>query len=121
MKIWLLQHIHTLFAVFGRLAHTPVASLFNIGVIGIALALPVGFYVGLANLQGFSRELSADPQISVFLTLDAGRADAARIESRLQQHPDVRKFRYVSREQALADIKNMRKIDAVYVAGNKVQ
>ena len=106
MKIWLLQHIRTLFAVFGRLAHTPVASLFNIGVIGIALALPVGFYVGLANLQGFSRELSADPQISVFLTLDAGRADAARIESRLQQHPDVRKFRYVSREQALADIKN---------------
>ena len=106
MKIWLLQHIRTLFAVFGRLAHTPVASLFNIGVIGIALALPVGFYVGLANLQGFSRELSADPQISVFLTLDADRADAARIENRLKQHPDVRKFRYVSREEALADIKN---------------
>lgn len=106
MKIWLLQHIRTLFAVFGRLAHTPVASLFNIGVIGIALALPVGFYVGLANLQGFSRELSAAPQISVFLTLDADRADAAQIESRLKQHPDVRKFRYVSREQALADIKN---------------
>lgn len=106
MKIWLLQHIRTLFAVFGRLAHTPVASLFNIGVIGIALALPVGFYVGLANLQGFSRELSAAPQISVFLTLDADRADAAQIESRLKQHPDVHKFRYVSREQALADIKN---------------
>lgn len=106
VKIWLLQHLRTLLAVFGRLAHAPVASLFNIGVIGIALALPVGFYVGLVNLQGFSRELSADPQISLFLALDADRADVAQIEGRLKQHPDVRKFRYVSREQALADIKN---------------
>lgn len=106
MRAWLLQHARTLFAVFGRLAHSPVASLFNIGVIGIALALPVGFYVGLANLQSFSRELPADPQISLFLALDAGRADVAQIESRLKQHPEVRKFRYVSREQALADIKS---------------
>ena len=106
MRAWLLQHARTLFAVFGRLAHSPVASLFNIGVIGIALALPVGFYVGLANLQSFSRELPADPQISLFLALDAGRADVAHIESRLKQHPGVRKFRYVSREQALADIKS---------------
>lgn len=106
MRAWLLQHARTLFAVLGRLAHSPVASLFNIGVIGIALALPVGFYVGLANLQSFSRELPADPQISLFLALDAGRADVAQIESRLKQHPGVRKFRYVSREQALADIKS---------------
>ncbi len=106
MKIWLLQHARALFAVFGRFTRTPVASLFNIGVIGIALALPTGFYVGLANLQGFSRELSAAPQISLFLALDASRADAAQIESHLKQHPGVRKFSYVPREQALADLRN---------------
>jgi len=105
MKIWISQHIRTLIAVIARLARTPLASLFNIGVIGIALALPAGFYVGLFNLQGFSRELAADPQISLFLALDAGPADLAQIENRLRQLPGVRKFRYISREQALADIK----------------
>lgn len=106
MKIWISQHIRTLIAVIARLARTPLASLFNIGVIGIALALPAGFYVGLFNLQGHSRELAADPQISLFLALDAGPADLAQIENRLRQLPGVRKFRHISREQALADIKS---------------
>lgn len=106
MKIWISQHARTLIAVIARLARTPVASLLNIGVIGISLALPVGFYVGLFNLQGFSRELAADPQISLYLALDAGATDIAQIENRLRQQPGVRKYRYISREQALADIKN---------------
>jgi cell division transport system permease protein len=106
MKIWLSQHARTLIAALGRMVRAPLASLFNIGVIGIALALPVGFYVGLANLQGFAREVSAAPQISLFLALDANRADIAQIESRLQQHPGVRKFRFISRDQALQDLKN---------------
>jgi cell division transport system permease protein len=86
--------------------HAPLASLFNVGVIGVALALPAGFYVGLANVQGFSHSLATDPQISLFLALDATRADVAQIENRLKRHPEVRKARYVSREQALRDMKN---------------
>ncbi len=106
MKNWLLQHVRALFAVFGRLARSPVASLFNIGVIGIALALPVGFYVALTNLQSFSHDLATPPQVSLFLALDAGRGDIEQIEGRLRQHAGVRNFKFVSREQALADLKN---------------
>lgn len=105
MKIWLSQHVRTFAATLAKLARSPVASLLNIGVIGIALALPVGFYVGLTHLQEFARELATDPQLSVFLALDAGRSDAAQIETRLKRHPAVRKFSYVSREQALRDMK----------------
>ena len=105
MKNWLRQHLRALLAAVARLARSPVASLFNTGVIGIALALPLAFYVALTNLQGFSRGLAATPQISVFLALDAGRAEADQIASRLKQHAGVRSFRYVPREQALADLK----------------
>lgn len=105
MRVWLSQHARTFAATLGRLVRSPVASLLNIGVIGVALALPVGFYVGLAHLQEFARELATDPQLSVFLALDASRSDAAQIETRLKQHPAVRKFSYVSREQALRDMK----------------
>ena len=105
MRTWLTQHARTLAGTVARLAHAPVASLLNIGVIGIALALPVGFYVGLVNLQALARDLAADPQLSLFLTLDATSADVARTEERLRRHPGVRKFRHVPRDQALADLK----------------
>lgn len=105
MRIWLAQHARALAATLVQLARSPMASLLNIGVVGIALALPVGFYVGLANLQGVTRELAAEPQLTLFLALDAGSTDAARIEARLKQHPGVRKFSFISREQALQEMK----------------
>jgi len=105
MRTWLTQHSRTLSSTVARLARAPVASLLNIGVIGIALALPVGLYVGLVNLQALARDLATEPQLSIFLTLDAARTDVARIEDRLRRHPGVRKFSHVPRDQALADLK----------------
>lgn len=105
MRIWLSQHARTLGMTLGKFFRSPVASLLNIGVIGVALALPAGFYVGLVNLQSLSQGLAAAPQLSLFLALDANRADIAQIEGRLRQHAQVHKFKYVSREQALADMK----------------
>lgn len=106
MRVWLSQHVRTLAATIGQLARSPVTSLLNIGVIGIALALPVGFYVGLVNLQGLAGRVPAEPQLTLFLALDAGGADAQRIEARLKQHPGVRKFAFVSRDEALRDLKS---------------
>ena len=105
MKAWFWHHVDTFFTTLARFARAPFATLFNVGVIGIALALPAGLYVALANLQGYAQALASDPQLSVFLALDAGGADAEKIETRLRQHPDVRELRYVSREQALKELK----------------
>ena len=96
MKAWLWHHFDSLRSTLVRFGRAPLASLFNIGVIGIALALPAGLYVGLANLQNSARELASDPQLSLFLALDAGRAEAAEIEGRLKRHSGVRAYRYVS-------------------------
>lgn len=105
MRVWLSQHVRTLAATLAKLVRSPVASLLNIGVIGVALALPVGLHVGLTHLQGLARGLAADPQLSLFVALDASRNDVAQIETRLKQHPAVRKFSYISREQALREMK----------------
>lgn len=88
-----------------RLARTPLASLLNIGVIGVALALPLAFYVVLVNVQGMARDNTTAPQVSVFLTLDAQSADTRDIESRLRKHAGVSKFKFIGRDQALADLK----------------
>ena len=105
MKAWFWQHRDALATTVARLARTPVATLLNLGVIGVALALPVGLYVGLDNLRGFARTLASDPQLSVFLALDAGRSEVEKARARLKQHPGVREARFVPREQALKELK----------------
>ena len=102
---WLLVHLDTLRESLGRLLHQPVASALNVIVMGIALSLPAGFYLGLNNLQAFSRQLSSDPQVSIFMEVDAGKADVAAVEQRLKANPDIGRVEFISRDQALARLK----------------
>jgi len=107
LKAWLTQHGRGLRAALARFGATPFGSLFNILVIGFALALPFGFYIALDGLQTFALHGldSGGPQLSVFMALDAGRDDIAKIEQRLGQHPHVGKFHFVPRAQALQELK----------------
>ncbi len=105
MKNWMRQHRRGLTTTLARLARTPLASALNIGVVGIALALPLVFYVILTNLQSLAQDKTPTPQISLFLALDAQEADTRAIEGRLKKHAAIAKIRFVSRDQALADLK----------------
>ena len=69
MKNSAIQHLRVIGFTMRRLWHTPVASLLNILVIGIALSLPVGGYVLLKNVQGLAEQMAGTPQISAFLAL----------------------------------------------------
>jgi cell division transport system permease protein len=104
MKNWIRQHGRSLALTLARLARTPLASAFNIGVVGIALALPLAFYVILVNLQSLAQDKAPTPQISLFLTLDAQASDAREIENRLKRHTAVARYRFIPRDQALADL-----------------
>ena len=105
MKAWLWHQLDSLATTLARFGRSPIVMLLNVGVMGIALALPVGLYVALDNLRGIVRTLASDPQLSVFLALDAGPADVRKIEARLKQHAAVREVRYVPRDQALKELK----------------
>lgn len=102
---WLFAHFDTLRETLLRLARQPVATALNVVVIGIALSLPTGFYLGLDNLQTFSRQLSSDPQVSIFMVLGASDEEIAAVRRRLDGHADVGRVEFVSREQALNQLK----------------
>jgi cell division transport system permease protein len=102
---WLFAHLDTLRESLERLFRQPFATLLNVTVIGIALSLPAGFYIGLNNLQSFSRQLSSDPQVSIFMTTDAVRADMQGVEQRLKGNPDVDRVEFIPRDLALAKLK----------------
>ncbi len=105
MKNWLRQHGLCLTRTVARLARAPLASLLNIGVMGVALALPLAFYVALVSVQGGMRDHTPTPQISLFLALEAQIADTRELEARLKKHAGVAKFTFIARDQALAELK----------------
>ncbi|SEP40590.1 permease-like cell division protein FtsX [Nitrosovibrio sp. Nv6] len=105
MSVWFSHHLHAFVLAFKRLAITPLGSLLSIAVIGIAFSLPAGIYVLLENLQSLSGQFSGEPELSLFLKLDARESAVAEIESHLEQHPHVAAFRFISRDSALEQFK----------------
>lgn len=116
MSAWLRQHWQTLVLTAKRLARDPLATLFNVMVIGVALALPLGGYMLLQNLGSVSRQIAGNPQISLFLARDADKADIAALQARLKQTPGVRALRFISREQALEGLKQAENLSDVIAA-----
>ncbi len=105
MTGWLAQHGRSFAGAIARFARSPLASMLNFIVIGIALSLPGGLYIVIDNLRAASHQFGSEPQVSAFMALDATRAEVAQIEGRLKQNPRVQRFRSVPRGEALQQLK----------------
>lgn len=119
MMAWLRLHGMAFGATVGKLAHTPVASLLNILVIGVALALPAGAYTLVINLKDAARGVSSEPEVSIFLALEAKKDDVAQIEERLKREPAVANITFKSREAAFAELKASPALGDVLTALNQ--
>lgn len=113
MKGWLLHHRQAADQALRRLAATPLNTLLGALVLGIALALPAGGEMLLANFQRLAQRIAATPQISVFMAPDAHRKDAAEIEARLRKHTRTREVRFIPREDTLARLKSSEGLSEV--------
>jgi cell division transport system permease protein len=91
--------------VLRRMFASPLAGIFNILVIGIALSLPAGMYVLLQNVQGLATQLSSTPQISLFISMEAKAEDIDKLRKQLEQNPFIARVEFVGREQALEQLK----------------
>jgi cell division transport system permease protein len=92
---WADHHLYSFVTSLGRIARRPWATLLTIGVMAVALSLPIGLWLVLGNVARFAGEVQAARELSVFLkteiplerarTLAAelrGRADIANVELR---------------------------------------
>jgi cell division transport system permease protein len=104
MNNWLRPHFHVMQFTLRRLRSTPLTSLLNILVIGVALSLPTGGYILLQNVQGLSDKLVGKPQISVFLNMNTNTEEIARLTKQLQQHRAISHVEFVAREEALIEL-----------------
>ena len=119
MRSWLRQHRQALAAAFGKLAAQKSAAVLNALVIGIALSLPAGGYALLASLRAAAAGVALDPQLSVFLRVDASRAEADALGAKLKGDARLREVRFVPREQALKELQATEGLADVVAALNR--
>ncbi|MCX7145183.1 MAG: permease-like cell division protein FtsX [Sulfuritalea sp.] len=105
MKVWLAHHQDAALLALRRLAAAPVNSLLSLLAIGVALSLPAGGQMLLANALHLAGTTSAVPQISIFMASTAERRAAAEIESRLGKYGGVKQVQFLPREETLARMK----------------
>lgn len=100
---YFLRHIQTMTGALGRLWRQPLANLMTIGVIGIALALPVGLHLVVKNGRALSGNWDSAVEISVYLrkNIDAGRL--VTLADELRDWPEVARINVIRAEAALLE------------------
>lgn len=90
---------------FQRLWHTPIASFLTCLVIAIALALPSGLSLVLANVKLLSKDWEGAAQISLYLAPVVSLEKGQNLAVSIAERGDVDRAEYISKEAALAEFK----------------
>lgn len=86
LATWFDHHVYSLVASVGRMLHKPWATALTIGVMAVAITLPLGLWAALGNVERFTGTVEQSRQISLFLkpqvTLERARALAGELRGR---------------------------------------
>ncbi|MBX9400712.1 permease-like cell division protein FtsX [Lysobacter sp. BMK333-48F3] len=102
---WFEHHLHSLVASLGRLLRKPWAALLTIGVMAVALALPLGLWAALSNIERFAGDVQRSRQISLFLKPEIALERARALAAELRARPEVGAVELRTPEQGLAELR----------------
>ena len=103
--IWLDQHLYSFVSSLGRVLQRPWTTLLTIGVMAVALALPLGLALALGNLQQFAGSVEQSRSIDLFLTADTGVERAQALAAELRGRGDIASVEVRTPEQGLAEFR----------------
>ena len=104
--IWLDQHLYSFVSSLGRAARRPWATLLTIGVMAIALALPLGLWLALQNVGHFAGDVQQSREIDLFLKPDTPVARAQALALELRGRDDVAGVELRTPEQGMAEFRD---------------
>ncbi|HZW19081.1 MAG TPA: permease-like cell division protein FtsX [Luteimonas sp.] len=102
---WFDHHVYSLVASLGRVLGKPWATALTIGVMAVALALPLGLWLVLGNVDRFSGSVQQSREISVFLKQDVGEARAKALAEELRARHGVGKVTLRTPAQGLQSLR----------------
>ncbi|MEI7035497.1 permease-like cell division protein FtsX [Fulvimonas yonginensis] len=101
---WREHHGWSATASLHRLGGRPFGTLLTVAVLGLALVLPLAFYLLLANVQSMGSALGRNPAISVFLKADQAGAQANLLAGELRGRRDVAAVSVKTPQQGLDEL-----------------
>lgn len=101
------SHGRALLGSLGRLYRAPLATLLTAAVLGVALALPTGFLLLLANLEGVTADWDTDARLSVYLKVETDPTRYRRLVTAFEQDPQVAAVQLITPEQALQEFRQV--------------
>ena len=102
---WLDHHVYSVLASLGRLFKKPWSAALTIGVMAVALALPLGLWLVLDNVSRLGGSIDASREISVFLRQDVDDARAQALAGELRGRGDVDSIVHRSPDEGLAELR----------------
>lgn len=91
-----------------RLASRPLGSLLTVAVMGLALALPLAFYLLLGNVQKLGGALGQSQAISVFLQPGQTAQQAQLLATQLGGYPEVAGVTVKTPQQGMDELAKMQ-------------
>ena len=105
---WLIAHWRALFDAAFKIKMAPLSFISNAIVVALALALPMSGWIVLQELQPLSNQVSVDPEISIYLSMDLPRDKAESLASEFKrltnQHQVSASLKFIPRESALENL-----------------
>jgi cell division transport system permease protein len=100
------RHAQVLIGSLGRIVHQPFAALMTMGVIAVALALPLFLSLLLQNARSATGNWNEAYDLSVYMDKKAGAGRVQALAKQLRQRGDVATVRIITAEQALAEFRS---------------
>lgn len=101
---WLDHHVHSFVSSLGRMLRKPWATGLTVGVMAIALALPLGLWAVLSNLSQFTGDVQQSKQVSVYLKPGTTLEHARALAHELAYRPDVARIDVRSADDGLKEL-----------------
>jgi cell division transport system permease protein len=99
------RHAQVLFGALGRIAHQPFSTVMIVGVIGIALALPLCLALLIQNARQASGSWTEALDLTVYLDTKIPEAGARAIADRIKSRSDIAAVTLVTADQALQEFR----------------
>lgn len=103
--MWFDHHVYSLVSSFGRISRKPWATALTVGVMAVALALPLGLWLAVQNVERFAGSVQQSRQVSVFLRPGLAPERAAALARQLRARADVAGLELRTPEQGLAQLR----------------
>jgi cell division transport system permease protein len=108
VAMWRHQHAWCVRDSLRQMVRRPLGSALTVAVMGLALALPLAFYLLLGNLQHLATALGDSQSVSVFLKSGVAADGADKLAAHLRARADVAGVTIRTPQQGLAELAAMQ-------------